>query len=63
MKRLVFFLIVFLIIGTLLFSGCDTKTTSREDRVFSTKYSKTVCEMGDCHTETKMCPFWNRDCE
>jgi len=60
MKKIAILVIVLLLLSIVAFSGCSFE--GREDNTLSSKKTTTNCGIGGCKTQTKQCPFWNRDC-
>ncbi len=54
-------LIGLLLFGTVIISGCIT-SSSREDNILTTKITETKVGIGSVQTNTKECPFWDRNC-
>lgn len=50
----------FIIIGEM--GGKMKVSSTRNDNLLVTEKSTTTCGFGGCETQTKQCPFWNRDC-
>jgi len=61
MKKIAILVIVLLLLSIVAFSGC-TVFEERTDNTFSSQKKTTECGIGGCKTQTKQCPFWNRDC-
>jgi hypothetical protein len=62
MNKFFLFLILFaLIFSSIVLAGCVV-SESREDTLWGTKKSQTEVGVGGVQTQTKECPFWNRNC-